>query len=219
MTHRAPGELVRAARIRPWVRIASGARALCALGRTRGRWRGRERARVHALAARTTDLERRATLSRMTIARAISLALTLGIVSACAATSESSKASSGSADSPRSLAYGYHSGISTPTQLVIRDEASWKELWKRHNNVVIPTPPLPSVDFAHDMIVVVAVGQRPTGGYGVRVRSAQRQGDKLVVEALETKPADGALVPMVLSTPYDFCVVPRFDGEVAFQVK
>lgn len=145
--------------------------------------------------------------------------MTLGIVSACAATHGSSTASSMSEGAPRSLAYGYHSGLSTPTQLVIRDEESWKQLWKRHNNVVIPTPPLPNVDFARDMIVVVAIGQRPTGGYGVRVQSARKSGDKLVVAALETKPADGALVPMVLSAPYDFCVVPRFDGEVAFEVK
>ena len=121
-------------------------------------------------------------------------------------------------DEPRSIAYGYHSGMKTPARIVLRTAEEWWRLWQEHQSQVVPMPPLPSVDFTREMVLGVAVGRRPTGGYGVRILGTRLEGGRLHVEAHETRPPEGAIVPMVVSEPYEFVKVPRFDGEVVFEV-
>lgn len=122
-------------------------------------------------------------------------------------------------EGPRSIAYGYHTGMQAPAQRVIRTAKDWYALWLRHHSNVIPVPPLPNVDFNREMVLCVAIGQRPTGGYGVRITRTRLEGGELHVEVHETKPPAGAIVPMVLSQPYEIVRVPRFDGNVVFETK
>lgn len=154
-----------------------------------------------------------------TLSNVVSLSVSLGLAAACATSKNSAVNQPTNAQTPRSLAYGYHSGLAEASQVVVRDAQAFEELWKRNNNTRIPTPERPQVDFEKEMVLFVALGQRPTGGYGVRIEETHKEGDKLVVEALETKPKEGALVPMALSSPYDLAAVPRFDGEVVFKVR
>ena len=43
-------------------------------------------------------------------------------------------------------------------QQVVRDPAAWQALWARLHVNASPTPALPAVDFAKDMLVVAAMG-------------------------------------------------------------
>jgi hypothetical protein len=62
---------------------------------------------------------------------------------------------------------------------VIRDRASWEEVWKGlHRN---DPPPLPEIDFRREM-VVLAIGPGCCGD--VEIRSIVRDRDELVVKAL-----------------------------------
>lgn len=122
-------------------------------------------------------------------------------------------------DAPRSIAYGYHTGLTAPLQSVIRTAHDWNELWTRHHSTVLPCPPLPKVDFTREMVLCVTLGLRPTGGYGVRITGTRIEGGEMIVVALETRPNSGAIVPMVVSHPYEFVRVPRFDGNVVFETK
>lgn len=142
------------------------------------------------------------------------LAFALVCLAACSATRTSSAKA---ADEPTSIAYGYESALDAHAGIVVRDAAEWERVWKRHHARVIPVPPSPAVDFMHEMVLGVTLGQRPTGGYGVRIRAARVQGSRLVVDVVESAPATGAIVPMVVTQPYAFVRVPRFDGEVLFE--
>ncbi len=122
-------------------------------------------------------------------------------------------------DGPRSIAYGYHTGLKGPSQRVIRTAEEWYQLWIDHHSNVVPVPLPPKVDFTREMVLCVAIGQRPTGGYGVRITRTHLEGGELHVEVHETRPPQGAIVPMVLSQPYEMVRVPRFDGAVVFDVK
>lgn len=144
-----------------------------------------------------------------------SLALVLALACACIRARKTERPP----DAPRSIAYGYHTGLATPAHAVIRTVDEWIETWSRHHSNVIPCPPLPRIDFTREMVLFVAVGQRPTGGYGVRITRTRIEGGEMVAEARETRPPAGAIVPMVVSQPYEFVRVPRFDGNVVFETK
>jgi hypothetical protein len=100
---------------------------------------------------------------------------------------------------------------------VIRDEASWARLWGEIHAGVTPGPPLPPVDFAHHMLIAVASGTRPSGGFSIKVRSVATRGETLEVSVLESCPAQGAMVSMALTRPVEVVRVARLAQAPTFQ--
>lgn len=179
---------------------------------------------MHARAIALTGAFRSATARRAcatfcamsTARRSTTLALVVLLVACGAAACVHTRARALAPSVVTTIAYGYQTGLRTPAQLVIRTEEDWASVWKRHHSRTLPAPPLPPVDFTREMVLGVAPGERPTGGYGVRIASVRVDDGRMRVEVRETRPADGAVVPMVLSSPYELVKVPRFDGEVVF---
>jgi hypothetical protein len=100
---------------------------------------------------------------------------------------------------------------------VVRDEAAWARLWGEIHAVVDPQPPRPSIDFARHMLVAVAAGTRPTGGFSIEVRRVATRADTLEVTVLETCPAPGAVVTQGLSQPVEVVRVPRLPPPATFR--
>ncbi len=111
-------------------------------------------------------------------------------------------------DGFRTVAIGYQTGITTGAVRAARDEAEWAVLWREHTSREIPRPPAPTIDFAKEIVVCVLAGERPSGGYGIEVLDATFDGKSMVLGTRETKPAEDALVPMVLTRPYHMIATP-----------
>lgn len=56
------------------------------------------------------------------------------------------------------LYYDNGGGIPDSMNLVIRDEAAWRDVWRRATSTETSAPPLPAVDFDNEMVLVVAAG-------------------------------------------------------------
>jgi len=112
--------------------------------------------------------------------------------------------------------FASYSGLIEPQRLVVRDPAAWAEtwavIWARHS----PLPELPQVDFAHEMLVVAALGARSTGGYGIVVDSAVATADHVDVWIRTISPGSGCVVTLAVSQPVDIARLPRSDGVVRF---
>lgn len=112
------------------------------------------------------------------------------------------------------LAQGQHSGFHEPAEFIVLDEASWHSLWSQR----LEGRP-PPVDFTRDMVLGVALGERPTGGYAVRIERVEREADgTLNVEVREILPPEGALLTQALTQPYHFVRLRRVDGQVTFRL-
>ena len=57
-------------------------------------------------------------------------------------------------------AFRYNSGVETAMRETLRDTAAWRTLWTRLTSRVGPPVPLPEVDFAREMVLVAALGER-----------------------------------------------------------
>lgn len=110
-----------------------------------------------------------------------------------------------------------HSGLGEKRREVIRDATAWARLWAEIHAGESPAPAPPPVDFARHMLVAVATGTRPSGGYAIRVRSVVVRGEKLEVAVLETCPAPGAMVSMGLTQPVEVVRVPNAPQPASFQ--
>lgn len=82
------------------------------------------------------------------------------------------------------------------------------EVWSHYFTTVmaggmLPTPPLPDVDFSTGAILVVDMGQKPTGGYGIVPgdREATIERGTLIVHVRLQTPDPGAFQTQVLTHP------------------
>ncbi|MDC0661654.1 protease complex subunit PrcB family protein [Marinobacter sp. SS21] len=61
--------------------------------------------------------------------------------------------------------------------------------------------PLNAVDFSREHVVIVALGQKTSAGYGVTLDSAQLIGDRLTLEMRLQSPPPDSMVAQVMTTP------------------
>ncbi len=99
------------------------------------------------------------------------------------------------------------------TTRVVRDAGVWREVWSDLRGGA-PSG-RPRVDFARHMLVLVAAGERPTGGYAIRVSSVVRRDGRLVVRAQERTPGTGCITTQVLTAPYQVIRVARSSRRVS----
>jgi protease stability complex PrcB-like protein len=100
-----------------------------------------------------------------------------------------------------------HTGIGESRRLVIRDANGWAEFWSE-----LGVGERPSVDFNRDVVVAVAAGQRPTGGYEIAVDRVTQSDGQLTVEVVERTPGPNCMTTASLTQPVDVVVVPAADA-------
>jgi hypothetical protein len=109
-----------------------------------------------------------------------------------------------------------YSGISDSSRLVIRDAASWKSYWNAIHRPFIPAPPPPEVDFTREIVVLAAMGTRPTGGFAIRIDSAVTDSARVLVLVRQVIPGTGCAVPAVVTQPVDLVRIPATGLPVSF---
>jgi hypothetical protein len=117
---------------------------------------------------------------------------------------------------PEAEAMRYHSGMTTPQRLVVRDTATWTELWPQIVGSNRPIPPVPAVDFSDDLVIVAAMGTKPTGGYSIDVDEVRVASEDAAISVQSRSPATGCLVTPLVTAPLSIVVVPRFAGRPTF---
>jgi hypothetical protein len=87
--------------------------------------------------------------------------------------------------------------------LVIRDANAWANFWSE-----LGVGDRPAIDFTRDIVVAVAAGQRPTGGYEIAVDQVRQSNGELTVEVVETSPGPNCMTAESLTQPVDVVVLP-----------
>lgn len=116
----------------------------------------------------------------------------------------------------RRLNSSAYSGYGEPKRLVVRDTETWADVWKQMWQWQSTEPALPVIDFDREMILVVALGERPSGGYSILIDSVQATVDQLTVSVRIVSPGSGCVVPTVMTQPVDVVYVPRLEVGVQF---
>lgn len=94
-----------------------------------------------------------------------------------------------------------YSGIAEPLRLAVRDQAEWERIWARIYAIASPPPPIPAIDFARDTVLVVAMGERMSGGFGISVDEIRIVGGRLQVAVRLDCPPPGLMASMAVSEP------------------
>ncbi len=94
-------------------------------------------------------------------------------------------------------------GIGESRRLIIRDANAWDQFWSE-----LGVGDRPAVDFTRDVVVAVAAGQRPTGGYEIAVDRITQANGELAVEVVERTPGPNCVTTASLTQPVDVVIVP-----------
>ena len=108
------------------------------------------------------------------------------------------------------------SQLRQPERLVIRDRAAWVDAWASLWPAFAPIPAPPNVDFKSEMIVFVALGERPTGGYSILVDSAGANAQGVTVWIGTSAPGAHCVTTQAFTQPVDIARLPRLDAPVHF---
>ena len=113
---------------------------------------------------------------------------------------------------------GIWSNIDVPHEQIIYNPDEWHDFWMWHN----PDPSIlpPPINFDENMVVVVCLGSRNTGGFSVIINCVQfidiGSFPNIIVDYVELIPGESCIVPQVFTYPYHFVAVPRFEGVPEF---
>ncbi|MBK7975685.1 MAG: protease complex subunit PrcB family protein [Deltaproteobacteria bacterium] len=116
----------------------------------------------------------------------------------------------------RAVAAGGHASVASgPTAWLARSAGELERTTaSRLPGFVMPSEPTqPAIDWSREVVVGVASGERPTGGYSIEIVSAARHGRTLEVTVREKRPDPGTMTIQVLTTPWALAAV-AVDGEV-----
>jgi protease stability complex PrcB-like protein len=111
--------------------------------------------------------------------------------------------------------FRYFSGLTAKSRVVVRDAAEWNAMWTSLSSNVEPRPPVPSVDFARQMVIFASMGTRNSGGYSIGIDGVYDASGDLWVSIRETSPS-GCAVFAALTAPTTAVVIPRRNGNVNF---
>jgi hypothetical protein len=114
---------------------------------------------------------------------------------------------------------GPTSGFSEPAELVIRDAAAFEQVFASAMGEDMLVPPVPDVRFAREMVIVLALGQRNTGGYGIRFDGITADGTGATVRYTTTSPGPNCMTTQMLTSPVEIVSVPRVEGPVRFDAR
>lgn len=118
------------------------------------------------------------------------------------------------------LEAGSSSGITKAGCEIVTTDARWQKLWRSHKSNMHPVPDAPDVDFTNEMVVAVFLGERATGGYGIKVTKVERIGRATYVHYTTFSRGGGGggggVTTQALTQPHHLVKVPRHGGPVYF---
>jgi hypothetical protein len=102
-----------------------------------------------------------------------------------------------------------YTGIDEPLRILVRTQREWQDLWSRLGANRIPRPSPAPVDFSEEVVVVAAMGTRPTGGHAIRIDSVRYSKDTLWVEVTSVVPGPTCVTTQALTAPVAAVAVER----------
>ena len=125
--------------------------------------------------------------------------------------------------------YAVVSGFRDRRRMVIRDRETWADVWKQiysgprsftlgPGGETIPNlpPPVPQIDFSHNMLLVVTMGSEPNGGEIV-VDGVYEHANQLEVVVRNVSPGRSCFTFQVEAQAVDIVEVEKREGSVVFR--
>ena len=113
---------------------------------------------------------------------------------------------------------GTNSDTTVPKQEIIRNVDNWKTAWELAHKNETPAPGLPQVDFEKNMVLVVFMGTKNSGGYSTKITKIVKLENGIEVTVEEESPGKDEATTQALTSPFHFAEVEKSEGEIKFVI-
>jgi len=113
-----------------------------------------------------------------------------------------------------SLSRGIEGTLKDKARYVLKDEEEFKKIWQN----ISPVRGLPEIDFDNNMVIAVFMGEKPTGGYEIEIKTVYEYEDRIAVNIVETEPGEEDIVTQALTYPYHIIILEKSEKDVVFEV-
>jgi hypothetical protein len=101
------------------------------------------------------------------------------------------------------------SGYTAPERRVITTDAEWAAAWTQIHAGQAPTPARPPVDFARDVVILAAMGARPSTGFSVAITEVRVHDGTFWVRITEQSPGRNCAAGDAITSPVHAVRAPR----------
>ena len=103
-------------------------------------------------------------------------------------------------------------------QHYISNAGLWQNYWRKVHSGLSSVPPLLPVDFSKNDVIGVSLGQKTTGGYGLKVTSIATSAKGTIISVTETTPTITCAVSQQLSNRYVIVRTSKLVQPVTFRI-
>jgi hypothetical protein len=122
-------------------------------------------------------------------------------------------------DERTATSFRHMSGLYEERLIVLRSPAEWQGQWRRITARQGGPPPLPAVDFSREMLLMAAMGPKPTGGYRVAIDKVIEQSGELLAFVRFVSPGRRCGAIAAMTSPVDIVRVPLSSKNVRWVVE
>ncbi|WP_177229158.1 protease complex subunit PrcB family protein [Pustulibacterium marinum] len=112
-----------------------------------------------------------------------------------------------------------HGGPEDAKIIVAKEPSIVEEFYAQINTNVSPGYEIPALDYSKEMLLILCMGQRSTGGYAINVTDIEETTSMIKVTVAETSPEPGGLVTTALTSPFTIVKTKYSDKKVVFNKK
>ncbi len=108
------------------------------------------------------------------------------------------------------IAYDQNGGFKDKTMRLILSENEMEEYWATAYKNYLEKPPVPTVDFESEMVLLIAAGEQHSGGYDIYIPKNQIKvkSDKTIdIPVVLQMPGKNCIVTEALTSPFRFYTI------------
>lgn len=108
------------------------------------------------------------------------------------------------------------SGFESPTTKVIATQQELEKVWKQAWSRISDVPQLPTLDFSKNQVILIALGAKNNGGYGLEIEKLTETKNELVVNYFETKPGENCMTTQAIVFPLEIIEIEKNAKKIVF---
>jgi PrcB C-terminal len=97
---------------------------------------------------------------------------------------------------------GTNSGFSTFSTIQVHAQKGMDFIWDSIFSNYMKKPPIPIIDFKTNELITVALGERNSGGFSIKVKSVFETKKNIIITIEESKPGKTCMNTSVMTYPY-----------------
>lgn len=82
-------------------------------------------------------------------------------------------------------------------------------IWDSIFSNYMKKPSIPEIDFETKQLILVGMGEKPNGGYSIKIESISETKKEIIINIIESKPGNTCMTPSVVSYPYQLIEIPK----------